>query len=304
MVQRGVLGRSFIGWVAVASLLVGIFGGGAALARTARKATHHAQRNRTVVIGYINWPEDVAVTDLWQELLQRHGYTVKLVLADVGPLYEGLSNNSVNLFFDAWLPHDHGPYWFGKANKTAKIIDHWYLSPTQEGFVVPDYVKNVNSIPQLKKDGAEFGNVIVGIEPGAGLTRLSQKAIQVYGLPETLEVSSTPAMLAELQKAEAAKKPIVVTLWSPMWVFAKWQLKYLADPKNIFGPPDNIYALANDSFAKSNPQVIHWIQRFKLSQLQLGQLEILLNANPKNPAKAVNLWIQQHKALVDGWFRG
>ena len=275
---------------------------GGALASAKAKAERRP--SGTIVIGYITWPEDVAVTDLWQTLLTEKGYHVRLVLADMGPLYEGLANDSVNLFFDAWLPHDHGPYWYGKADRYAEIIDRWYLSPTQEGFVVPNYVRNVNTIPQLKTTGAEFGNVIVGIEPGAGLTRLSEKAIKMYGLPETLEIGSTPAMLAELAKAEIGKKPIVVTLWSPMWAFAKWQLKYLKDPKNVFGPPDNIYAVANDKFVRANPQVVSWIKRFHLNQIQLGQLEILLNNNPKDPQKAVSTWIAEHKDLVYSWFRG
>ena len=40
-------------------------------------------------------------------------------------------------------------------------------------------------------------------------------------------------MVAELKKAYDAEKPIIMTGWSPHWMFASFNLKYLDDPKGI-----------------------------------------------------------------------
>lgn len=259
-------------------------------------------KSKAITIGEVEgWPEDIASTDLWQYLLQKRGYKVKLIQASIAPIFADVGQGKM-IYMDAWLPHDHGPYW-QKIKGTSLMLSSWYTSPTTEGFVVPDYVKNVNSIPDLKTHASEFNNRIVGIEAGAGEMRIAHKAVQAYGLPETLLTSSSPAMLAQLEKAELAHKPIVVTLWSPHWAFAKWHLKYLKDPKNLFGPPDHIWIVTPKSFVKDYPNVTKWLKAFRMNQTQVGSLELELKKYPKNESKAVQVWISNNKSLVDGWFK-
>ena len=42
-------------------------------------------------------------------------------------------------------------------------------------------------------------------------------------------------MVAELKKAYNNQKPIIITGWSPHWMFSSFDLKYLEDPKGSFG---------------------------------------------------------------------
>lgn len=273
-----------------------VAGCGAQATGTSAKTSH------TITIGYVNWPEDVAASHLWAQLLTKKGYHVKLVNAGVAPVYVGVGQGSLSLFMDAWLPHDQGTYWNRIKSKATKLSS-WYTSPTKEGFVVPSYV-NISSISQLKTHASEFNNQIIGIDAGAGEMAIAQKAIHSYGLPETLVTSSSSGMLAALSKAEAAHKPVVVTLWSPHWAFAKWHLKYLADPKNLFGPSDHIYTIANNAFPKQHPTVTKWLKNFKLNQTQIGQLEQDINKAPSSQInQAVNQWITANRSLVNGWMK-
>lgn len=256
--------------------------------------------SKSITIGYVNWAEDVAVSNLWAQILKTKGYSVKLVNASPAPVYTGVGQGSLNVFMDAWLPHDQGTYW-NKIKSSSVKINSWYTSPTQEGFVVPQYVP-LTSITDLKTHSPEFNNQIIGIDAGAGEMTLAAKAIKQYGLPETLVTSSSAAMLAQLSSAETAHKPIVVTLWSPHWAFAKWKLKYLSDPKGIFGPADHIYTIANKSFVKKNSKVAGWMKKFHLSQTQVGQLENDINAVPANKmSSAITKWINANKSLVNSW---
>ena len=109
-------------------------------------------------------------------------------------------------------------------------------------------------------------------------------------------------MLSSLQKAYQSHQPVVVTLWSPHWAFAKYQLKYLADPKGDFGKAGWIQTEANKKWAVANPQVANWMENFKLTPNQLGTLEEDINQAPSKDA-GIAKWISDNRGLVNGWFQ-
>src|SRR5690606_38926888 len=131
---------------------------------------------------------------------------------------------------DAWLPVTHDPYWKKYGNK-LEDLGSWYDETSLE-LTVPAYVKDVDSLEDLKGKGSLFNKRIVGIEPGAGMmSTLKKKVLKDYDLGKEYKVvdSSTPAMLAELKRAYNKKEPIVVTLWSPHWAYSDYDLKKLED---------------------------------------------------------------------------
>ena len=90
--------------------------------------------------------------------------------------------------------------------------------------------------------GAQTEYEIIGIEPGAGIMELTKTAIEDYGLDDwKLIEGSSAAMVAELKKAYNNQEPIIVTGWSPHWMFSSFDLKYLDDPKGSFGGAENIH---------------------------------------------------------------
>ena len=81
---------------------------------------------------------------------------------------------------------------------------------------------------------------IIGIEPGAGIMDATERTIKDYDLPYRLQSTSSAAMTQTLGDAIKDKKEIIVTGWSPHWMFQKYDLKYLEDPKNTFGDAETI----------------------------------------------------------------
>jgi glycine betaine/proline transport system substrate-binding protein len=247
--------------------------------------------------------EDIAVTYLWKELLEKRGYSVEIQELEVGQSYVGVAQNQVDLYLDAWLPTAHQPYW-EKFEDELEIIAKWY-SPAALDLAVPNYMTDVNTLEDLKGRESEFGNRIVGIEPGTGLMRLTKEAvIPDYGLEgyQLLE-SSTPAMLSSLEQAIAAQEPVVVTLWTPHWAFTKFPIKALQDPKGAFGKPDAASVVASKDFAKAHPEVAGWLGKFKLNDEQLGSLELLIREKGDgNEQKAAAEWITHNEEVINSWF--
>ncbi|WP_310962764.1 glycine betaine ABC transporter substrate-binding protein [Nocardioides terrisoli] len=257
------------------------------------------QSGKAITIGYINWDEDIAVTHLWQKVLQDKGYDVKIQqVSDAGPTFIGLDKGSLDLFFDAWLPSTHKTYW-DKYGHDLTDISTWY-DHAPLTIAVPNYV-DVKSMAELRSHGAEFDKTIIGIEPGAGLTRVTKGSMMPkYGLGDwSLKTSSTPAMLATLKKDIAAKKPVVVTLWRPHWAYNAFPIRDLTDPKGAMGKPDSLHAVGTGSFAKDFPTVDAMVKKFHMGDKELGSLEqSVLVKHKGDPAAGVDEWLKAHPDFV------
>src|SRR5690625_5399786 len=92
-----------------------------------------------------------------------------------------------------------------------------------------------------------MGYVITGIEPGAGVFQAAENTVDEYELEGwEVQASSSGAMTTALGEAYDNEEPIIVTGWSPHWKFAEYDLKYLEDPKGVFGDAETINTTVRD----------------------------------------------------------
>ncbi|MER6675950.1 ABC transporter permease/substrate binding protein [Streptomyces sp. NPDC000983] len=260
-----------------------------------------AEAQRPLDVAWFPWDEDIAVTYLWKNVLERRGYRLNLKQMDVGPVYTGLASGDLDLNFDAWLPYAQKNYW-DKSKDKLHDLGTWY-EPTSLELAVPSYVKGVDSLEDLKGKGRTFDGKIVGIEPGTGeMNLLKSKVLPGYGLDDEYEVvdGSTPAMLAELKRAYAEKEPIAVVLWSPHWAYSEYELTKLEDPKKYFGEGNTIRTISNEDFPERYPQLTKWIKNFRMSEDELGTLEReIKDRGQGHEEEAVAAWLKEHPELVE-----
>jgi glycine betaine/proline transport system substrate-binding protein len=254
---------------------------------------------KTVNLGYFPWDEDIATSYLWQNVLTRRGYKVKLQQLDPGAMYTAMSEGQIDFNTDAWLPTTHAQYW-ARYKKDLVNLGSWYGQTSLE-ISVPSYVKDVHSMSDLAKHSSEFGGKIIGIEPGAGeMGLLKSKVLPAYGLDKnfTLTQGSTSSMLAELQRDYAQKKPVAVVLWSPHWAYAKYKMTKLTDPKKAWGPADSIDTVAYKGLPKKFPQIADWLKKFRLSETQLSTLENdIQGAGQGHEAQGVSKWLSANPGI-------
>ncbi|MEH6948723.1 glycine betaine ABC transporter substrate-binding protein [Bacillus sp. JJ634] len=152
--------------------------------------------------------------------------------------------------------------------------------------------------------GAQTDYEIIGIEPGAGLMKLANNALKDYKLTNwTLVEGSSAAMVAELKKAYENKEPIVVTGWSPHWMFSSFDLKYLDDPNNTFGGAEDINTIVRKGLEEDAPGAYTILDQFfwKPSDMEDVMVDI---ANGVDPAKAAEKWIQANPDKTAKWTKG
>ncbi|MCB9590895.1 MAG: glycine betaine ABC transporter substrate-binding protein [Polyangiaceae bacterium] len=266
----------------------------------------NAAWKRKVRIGWTAWADAEFVTNLAKRILEeRMHYDVELVMADVGIQYQGLADGSLDLMLMAWLPKTHANYWKKVAGKVVNLGPLY--TGAKLGWAVPDYVPKaqVASLADLKKPGVaeKLSGKIQGIDPGSGLMQVSEQALKDYGLKQQLVSSSGAAMTAALDRAIRRKQWIVVTAWSPHWIFAKWKLRYLEDPKGAFGAAERVHALARQGFDKDyDPKLVGFFTRMflPLSELEAAMLE----ASNSNVEKAVDHYVEEHGPRINYWISG
>lgn len=252
---------------------------------------------KTVKLGYVNWAEGIAMTNLVAAVLEdKMGYKVETTMADVAPIFTSVASGNTDAFLDVWLPVTHKEYIekYGDKINDLSVIN----GNARIGLVVPSYV-DVNSIEDLIKSKDLFDGKIIGIDSGAGIMGAAQKAIDEYGLGFELITGSGPAMTAALKNAIDEKKPIVVTGWAPHWKFARWDLKFLDDPKGVFGTTEEIHCITRKGLADDQPEVAKLLENFKMTDDQLGDLMGAIEDSDKEPLDAARDWMNKNSDFID-----
>ena len=249
-------------------------------------------------LAYVNWAEGVAVAHLFEAILSDMGYAVEATMADVAPIYVSVAEGQQDIMVETWLPTTHKSYYTQYGSK-VETVGTWFEG-AKIGLVVPTYV-DIDSIEQMTGAKDKFKGRIIGIDAGAGSMSSTDQAIKDYGLYFNLVSSSGPAMTAALQSAIDKKEWVAVTGWAPHWKFARYDLKFLDDPKGVYGGAERVEAISRIGFGKDFPEVVAVLGRITFTTSEIGSLmDKMENANGKEQ-QAIREWIKENQALVDGW---
>lgn len=257
-----------------------------------------------VKLAYVAWDSEIASTYVLKEVLEtKLGANVEMIQVDAGPMWAGLAKGSVDGMVSAWLPNTHAAYLEKYGSKVEDLGPN--LKGTKVGLAVPAYME-IHSIEDLKNSdlAASLSNRIIGIEPGAGIMTTTEKAIAEYGLSDyTLLESSSAAMAQELQKAYDNKEPIVVTGWTPHWMFAHMDLKYLQDPKGVYGADEQIHTMVREGLKEDMPNIYKFLDQFDWTAEDMAQVMVEVQ-DGETPDEAAKAWVKNNPEKVNAWVTG
>lgn len=253
-------------------------------------------------IGYVNgWDDSVAVTHVAGEILKtKLGYDVTLQPVEPAIMWQGVARGDLDATLSAWLPATHGEYYEKLKDKVTVLGTNY--NGAKIGLIVPEYVE-AKTIADLEKYAKDFDGKITGIDAGAGVMRRTEEAIKEYDLKSMkLMPSSGPAMTTALTRAEKAKKPIVVTGWIPHWMFAQWKLRFLEDPKNVFGEAEHVDTVANPGLEAKAPEAAAFLKKISWSAEEVGSVMLSIRDGVK-PDEAAKQWIEKNPERVAEWLK-
>lgn len=256
---------------------------------------------KEITLAYVAWDSEIASTHVVKEVLEsKMGYKVEMLQVDAGPMFVGIAQGSADAMVAAWLPTTHESYMNDNEGKLDDLGPN--LTGTKLGLVVPAYM-DINSIEDLNDEvGGTLNYTITGIEPGAGLMMKTESVLEEYGLTDkwTLLESSSAAMAQALERAYNNEEPIIVTGWTPHWKFGKMDLKYLEDPKGIYGEDEEIHTIARIGLKDDQPEAYAFLDAFNWSPDDMAEVmvNIVEGASPEDAAKA---WVEANADKVNAW---
>ncbi|MBA1434303.1 glycine betaine ABC transporter substrate-binding protein [Bombilactobacillus bombi] len=105
-------------------------------------------KGQEVTLVYPAFDYEVAATNLVKQVLSQHGYQVTLKQLDVGIMWSALASKSADVSVVGELPVTQGLY-YKKYRHQVQVIRQ-NLTGAHTGLAVPSYMKDVNTIADLK----------------------------------------------------------------------------------------------------------------------------------------------------------
>ncbi|MCF8045387.1 MAG: glycine betaine ABC transporter substrate-binding protein [Desulfarculaceae bacterium] len=255
-----------------------------------------------VQLVYVDWASEIASANVVKAAIEKKlGRECDLLAVSLIAMWESLAAGDRDGMVAAWLPSLQARFLEKFKAEVENLGPN--LQGTKIGLVVPEYV-NIDSIEELKTHGAEFQHKIIGIDPPAGLMKTTKTAMEEYELDGFELVSGSGAtMTAALGNAIEENRWIVVTGWTPHWMFAKWNLKYLRDPENVYGDEEYISTIVRKGLKRDMPDVYHLLDNFKWSPDDMAQVMLKAQDEDTGYLNAARQWVEENESKVNTWVR-
>jgi glycine betaine/proline transport system substrate-binding protein len=227
------------------------------------------------------------------------GYEVETLPVAAAAMWQALGTGDVDAMVTAWLPVTHAGYYEKVKDNVEKVSV--ISGGAKLGWAVPAYV-TIDSIEELNANADKFDGKVIGIDPGAGLMGLSEQVMEDYGLTKMeLMEGSGATMTAALDNAIKNNEWVVVTAWSPHWMFGKWDLKYLKDPKGILGGEEQIEGIVRKGLDKDMPEVYAFFSNFKWDSPNQLQMVMAWNQEGGSPEENAERFLKEYPDTVKKW---
>ncbi|MCP4457159.1 MAG: glycine betaine ABC transporter substrate-binding protein [Cytophagales bacterium] len=250
---------------------------------------------------YGEWDSAIASANVVKFLLENElGYEVEFIkFASSSGVWQSVASGEGDFALCAWLPVTHGSY---RKETEGRVVD---LGPNlrgaRVGLIVPSYV-TIDSIEELNKVKDKFSREIVGTGKDTGSMRNTKRAVHEYQLDMNIVYGSEGSMLALLKNKIKRKEWVVVVSWTPHWMFKTWDLKYLDDPRNIYGGEEFINTIIRKGLESDSPGLMRFLKKFHWKIDDINRIISWIHKGME-PGAAAKRWIKENPVKVGRWLR-
>lgn len=168
------------------------------------------------------------------------------------------------------------------------------------------HILEIQTISDLNSNPGYFDGVIVGVDDGAGIMKMTEQAIDEYGLNLQLQSSSEEGMLTSLKGAYDKNEPIVVTLWDPHWAASKYDMVYLEDNLGVYGEAESIQSWTRNGLLENDPDLALLLSRYTYDIEEFNGLLAFVEDGVEgmDVSETVAIWLAENEELKEKWLEG
>ena len=259
----------------------------------------------------IGWTDITATTSVASVVLEGLGYRPTSQMLSIPITYASLKAGEIDVFLGDWQPSlkaDRQPF---LDDGSVEVIAE-NLHGAKYTLAVPSYLAEAGledfaDIAQFKD---QLDGKIYGIEPGNDGNRIISQLIAEdrFGLGgfELVE-SSEQAMLAQVERNNRTRTPIVFLGWAPHPMNDRFAMTYLAGGDDWFGPNFGgaiVHTNVRAGYAAQCPNVGRFLRQLVFSlDLENAIMGRILN-DGADPKAAAREWLAANPTALDPWLAG
>ncbi len=278
----------------------------------------------TIRAAEFNWTAAAVTNTILADIVSAHpNLGVSQIVStplDPAAAWSGAARGDIDLLTEVALPNQQPLA--EKAKGQVKLVDQTYGNAAQ-GWFVPSYavqsggqLAGLKSITQLNQYKNALGAKLIDGDPGWVTTQQDVDRLKAYGLDYQDVPAGANAELAQLERNYSQKQPVLIYLYQPLWVFAKYKLVQLQEPNpykpGCFTGPDKQCAIptlsawigASNKVAKAAPKFYAMLKRVKIPLADMEQMLALVDVEKHAVGDVAQQWLTAHKTQVDAWIKG
>ena len=258
----------------------------------------------------VQWSDIASTTAATRIALEAAGYETNSNIVSVPIAFQSLETGDVDIFLGDWEPSMSS--YTKELLAEGKIEDHAVnLTGAKYTLAVPTYVAEggVKSFKDIAEYGEKFDYKIYGIEPGNDGNLLIQKMIDTdaFGLGDfELVASSEAGMLAQVRAMRPKEEWIVFLGWEPHPMNTVFDLTYLEDGDDYFGPnygAATVHTIVRPGYAEENPNLGQFFSNIEFTLAMENKIMKDI-ADGMKAWNAAEKWLKANPSILDKWFEG
>lgn len=259
----------------------------------------------------VGWTDITATTSAATLVLEALGYTPETQILSVAVTFESLRQGDTDVFLGNWMPLqepqqkplvDAGEIEVVRTNLEGAII----------GFAVPKaaYDAGLRTYGDIAAFRDQLGGRIYGIEAGssANTTILQMIEDDAFGLGDfELVESSEQGMLAQVQRAIGSDQPILFFGWRPHPMNVRYELEYLTEGNDTFGPNDGeatVLTNTRSGLSAECPNLGAFLGNLAFTVEDEDVLMTYILDEGMEPRAAAARWMGENPGTVERWLEG